>query len=169
MWCCLRLNKHYFGPGREAIDYYHRQIKIVPDLLKLAKQVSPMVTLGELNTLGAQLSVQWVRICTKEKKENRVLAWMNLRNTLTMHGIPKGRQLLDAFLQSYKKYMEKCATVDHCMTGYNESLHSHNLWFWSKYVYQPRLNYIKQLFSHLSWNYVPQWASGIRAEVLTLL
>jgi len=163
-----RLIAHHFGPGREIIDYFHKKQKVAPDFIKMAKQLSTTAVSSELHHVGVILTTHFVHICTDVPKQLRVQAWLKLEKVIHMGGIPKGKELLKAFLKSYERHMKKCSLVDCAITGYNKSLHAHNLRFWTKYIYQSRLNHLKQLCAHLSWNCVVDWPSKIRDEVFLL-
>jgi len=160
-----RLISHYFGSSCEAIDFFHRKTKIVKDFRKIAKRNAPSISSEEVQVISQQLITHFVRICTHVAKEERVCEWKNLENLVNMGAVSNGRKVLKLFLNKYLPHMEKLSRVDNAITGFNESLHAHNLRFWSKYIYQPRLNQTKQNCSHLSWNMVPAWPSIIWIEV----
>ena len=158
----------YFGEDNEAIDYYHRKKKILEDLRKMAKLHGLNLSNGEIIGIAAMITSHFVRICTKVKKECRLQQWKDLHTQIYVGAIPGGLLLLTKFLEEYEKYIVKCSRVESTITCYNESLHGHNLRFWSKYCYQPRLNLVKQQCAHLSWNRVPQWPRRIWKDVLVL-
>lgn len=148
-----------------CLDVFHRETKVIGDFVKYmddqaTKNNAPHgMSSAMLLSTGKELRSMF-HIATHAKVGTKVDTWNRAPDTLTSIDPATqaiARKYAERFVESYRPYVSLTEDVENPFTFANESLHGHNLRFWSKRVFMTKMWETKCRVSILSWNQVDRW------------
>ena len=144
-----------------SLDTFHREKKLESDWYKhceVQDKNGRRTNLGmaEKHLLGKMIR-NYFRAIMSGRKEDRLAKWEAIPRNLAPETHEDGVEAIKTFVEGYRKFVQATERVDFASTSYNESLHSHNLRFTSKNIFQSRIFATKMKCSVLSWNQRPRW------------
>ena len=123
-----------------SLDTFHREKKLESDWYKhceVQDKNGRRTNLGmaEKHLLGKMIR-NYFRAIMSGRKEDRLAKWEAIPRNLAPETHEDGVEAIKTFVEGYRKFVQATERVDFASTSYNESLHSHNLRFTSKNIFQ---------------------------------